>query len=159
MQRREKKLARVSILATSLLLLACSEQFNHTYKSGADALSSDEARRGLVPEWLPRQAANIRLQYDSDTNERWLRFRLPADERARLTTHLQPMSEKEVMGLRIGSPRNVDWWFDGLIQQQPADDPALNAELFAGAGDLVPRRAVIAFERGTQETFVYLPSE
>jgi hypothetical protein len=159
MPLRDMRLFKVSILATCLLLLACSEQLNHAYESGAVALSSNEARRGWVPEWLPRQAADIRLQYDLDTNERWLRFKLSADERARLTQYLQPMSEKEIMGLRIRRPRSVDWWFDGLIQQEPADDPALNAELFAGAGDVVPRRAVIALERGTQETFVYVPSE
>jgi hypothetical protein len=159
MPLRDMKFVRVSFLATCLLLLACSEQLHHTYKSGVVALSSDEARRGWVPEWLPRQAADIRLQYDLDTNERWLRFTLPADERARLTPYLQRMSEKEIMGLRMRRPRSADWWFDGLIQQQPADDPALNAELFAGAGDVVPRRAVIAFERGTQETFVYMPSK
>ena len=112
-----------------------------------------------MPEWLPRQAADIRLQYDLDTNERWLRFKLSVDGRARLRQYLRPMSEKEIMGLRLPRPRSVDWWFDGLIQQQPADDPALNAELFAGDGDVVPRRAVIAFERETQQTFVYVPSE
>src|SRR4030095_237499 len=159
MPLRDMMLVRVSILAMCLLLHACSEQLHHTYKSGVIALSSDEARRGWVPEWLPRQASDIRLQYDLDTNERWLRFTLPADERARLTPYLQPMTEKEIMELRIRSPRSADWWFDALIQQQPADDPALNAELFAGAGDVVPRRAVIAFERGTQETFVYMRSE
>ena len=159
MPLRDMMLVRVSILATCLLFLACSEQLHHTYRNGVVALSSDEARRGWVPQWLPPQAADIRLQYDLDTNERWLRFTLPADERATLRRYLQPMSEKEIMGLRMRSPRSADWWFDGLIQQQPADDPALNAELFAGAGDVVPRRAVIAFEHGTQETFVYMPSE
>jgi hypothetical protein len=153
------RLFRLSILATCLLLLACSEQFHHTYENGAVALSSNEAGHGWVPKWLPRQATDIHLQYDLDTNERWLRFKLSADERVRLKQHLRPMSEQEVMELSIRSPRSVDWWFYNLIEQQPADDGALNAELFFGAGEVVPRKAVIALERGTQETFVYLPSE
>ena len=149
----------VIILLLIATNFACSEQLNHAYESGAIALSSNEARRGWVPDWLPRQAADIRLQYDLDTNERWLRFKLSAEERAKFAQHLQPMSEKEIIGLRIRRPRSADWWFDELIQQQPADDPALNAELFLGAGELVPRRAMIAFERGTQETFVYVSSD
>ena len=153
------KFARVLILVACLFLLACSEQFHHAYESGAVALSSDEARLGWVPQWLPPQAADVKLQYDLDTNDQWLRFKLPAAEQVRFTRYLQPMSEVEIERLRIRRPRAADWWFDGLIQQQPADDPALNAELFAGAGDVVPRRAIVAFERGTLETYVYIGPE
>lgn len=152
-------LARVSILATCLFFLACSEQFHYAYESGAVALSSDNVRRGWVPEWLPPEAADVHLQYDIDTNTRWLRFKLSEDARAKFTPYLRRMSEEEVMGLRIQNPRFANWWFYDLIQQQPAVDAALNADLFAGAGNMVPQKAVIAFERETQETFVYIPWE
>jgi hypothetical protein len=33
-------------------------------------------------------------------------------------------------GVRVKHPSGVNWWFEGLIQQQPANDNALNADIY-----------------------------
>jgi hypothetical protein len=151
-------LIRLVLCVVCVAMAACAEQPHHVYKNGQEALSGDEARDEWVPAWLPRNATDIHLQYDLDTNERWLRFILPTDERPEFLSHLLPMSASEVSSLRIRSPRSAGWWFDGIIDQEPANDGALNADWFRGQGDSIQTGVVVALERGTLQTFVFIPS-
>jgi hypothetical protein len=151
-------LIRLVLCVLCVAMAACAEQRHHVYKNGQAALSSDEARGQWVPAWLPPNATDIHLQYDLDTNERWLRFILPTDDRPGFLSRLRPMSESEVSSLRIRSPGSAGWWFDGIIDQEPANDGALNADWFRGKGDQIQPGVVVAFERGTFQTFVFIPS-
>jgi hypothetical protein len=129
----------MSRLAIGLVLLAigCAEQFDHHFETGAAAHSSDLARRGWVPEWLPAEASNVHIQHDLDTNEEWLRFELGEKQRSALVVGLQWLSSADIETVAIRSPRGAPWWFEGLIQQEPANDSALNANIFRGVDRLV----------------------
>jgi hypothetical protein len=127
-------LIRLVLCVGCVAISACAEQRHHFYPNGTAALSGDEARGQWVPTWLPPSATDVHLQYDVDTNARWIRFILPTDQRAAFLSHLRAMRESEVSSLRIRSPRSADWWFDGIIDQQPANDGALNAEWFVEKG-------------------------
>jgi len=150
-------LIRLVVCLACVVLSACAEQRHHLYDNAAAALSSDEARGQWIPAWLPHGATDVHLQYDVDTNERWVRFTLPRDQRTTFLLHLNAMSESEISALRIRSPRSASWWFQGIIDQQPANDGALNAKWFRGGGNQIEPRVVVAFERGTSQTFVFIP--
>ena len=49
-------------------------------------------------------------------------------------------------------PRRANWWFEGLIQLQPANDGALNAELFSKTDTNVS----VAVDRLSNSVFVYI---
>ena len=128
----------MSRLAIGLLFaLGCAEQFDHRFETGVAALSSDLARRGWVPEWLPAEARNVHIQHDIDTNEEWLRFEVDEEHRSALVAGLQSLSPAEIRAVTVRSPRRAPWWFEGLIQQEPANDGALNANIFRGEDRLV----------------------
>ena len=90
----------MTLLAASLV--GCAEQIAHRFETGAAAHSSELAQGGWVPHWLPPSAREVRLQYDIDTNERWLRFEVDQSQRPTLVAGLQavPWSETATMGIR-----------------------------------------------------------
>lgn len=71
-------ISRLKLLATSLLLAACTNDVVETsYVSRAEAESSGAIARGWVPDWIPVNAEDIREVHDIDTNESALVFALP----------------------------------------------------------------------------------
>jgi hypothetical protein len=139
----------------SVLLAGCSDDvvYRH-YPSHAAALAAGEQQRGWLPEWVPGTASDLHLQYDLDTNEWWLRFHLPvAAARDSLKSQLQATDAASV---RVSKPwPRSRWWFDALVQQQPANDAALNAQLFRRCCDAVHRTVVLAFDRNTPTVYVW----
>jgi hypothetical protein len=53
---------------------ACSDTFEKTYSSLAEAESDDAVTRGWIPDFVPRNAHNIRDIHNIDTNEQTLTF-------------------------------------------------------------------------------------
>ena len=64
-----------------------------------------------------------------------------------------PVDPAEVRPWRPRYDRS--WWFEGLVQQQPENDAALNANLFHGTGRPVPRSTVVAFDRFSPRVYVW----
>lgn len=152
---------RPTACAAALLLLisGCSEQRRERFASGADALTSHAVRRGWIPAWLPPGATDVDLRYNLDTNDVWLSFRLDRTAAAALQRELMPLDDRRVRSLDLRMPRGNAGWPEGLIQQQPANDAALNARVFRGAGTRIPQSTCIAFEQTTDRVYAWIPYE
>ena len=146
--------AAVNRLVLALVLLpalGCAEQFENRFATGAAALSSDLARGGWIPRWLPPAARNVYVQHDVDTNEEWILFELDEAQRPALVVGLESVPSGEIGTVRIRRPRGAPWWFEGLIEQQPANDGALHAKVFRGVN------RVVLLDRTGPSVFVYVP--
>ena len=86
---------------------------------------------GWVPRQFPKDITNIYEQHDIDTNHVWLRF--DRGQQAVSTEGMKKLSIKEKEKLQLQTPLFSSWWFDGLIEQQPANDAALYADVFIGS--------------------------
>lgn len=146
-------------ISVLLILMACGEQRRETFASGAEARSSETARRGWIPEWLPAGAADVDIRYDLDTNHIWLNFRLDEREAIALQQHLRPVGDQQVREIELRRPRGSVEWPEGIIQQQPANDGALNANIFCGTGPVVPKSTCIAFDRMTDAVYAWIPRD
>ena len=131
---------------------ACSERTEHRFPTGAAARASDASKRGWVPEWIPPAAKDVRLLCDLDTNEVWIRFELPEHERTALVSGLSAVPWESTGAVKIRSA-GTPWWFQGLIQDQPSNDGALNADMFRG-----PDRVVL-LERTGPRVYAYVYGE
>jgi hypothetical protein len=145
-----------SLLVLGLLAAACDAQPYRQYATRAEAVEAGEIERGWLPVWLPGSAANLYLQNDLDTNAWWLRTDLTPTAIDSLRSLLVPMSPDSI---RVIRPRGSDsWWFEGLVEQQPANDGALNSHLFRGNGDPIPRDVLIAVDRVSPRVYVWTGS-
>jgi hypothetical protein len=86
---------------------------------------------GWIPEIVPSSATEIHEQHNIDTNEVWLRFDIPSTEKNKMISGLRKLSHQEIERIHLRYPwRAGDWWFEGVIQQEPYNDNALNAEIY-----------------------------
>lgn len=120
-----------------VVFFACNERFSSYYPKYEDAVKQGAVQRGWIPKIVLDNATNIYEQHDLDTNEQWIRFDIPNSnaDRKRLVEGLKKLPWERVdNGVRVKHPfkhpSNVDWWFEGLVQQQPANDNALNADIY-----------------------------
>jgi hypothetical protein len=126
--KRRPNLILVCLIA--ILLSGCSERFTEYYPKYEDAVQDGAVKRGWIPEIVPTTATEIHEQHDLDSNDVWIRFTVPRLDRDRLTSGLKKLSDDEILKLKVRHPARADWWFEGLIQQSPANDNALNAEIY-----------------------------
>ena len=136
------------------LLTACSERATKFYPKYEDAANDGAVKRGWIPEIVPKTATEIHEQHDLDTNEVWIRFNIPSLDRSRLTAGLKKLTDEEISKVKLKAPK-ANWWFEGLIQQSPANDNALNAEIYAVKcnGD-----GYLAFDRTSQRVYYWCMS-
>ena len=129
------------------------EQPRRHYDTYASAVAAGESSRGWLPAWVPPTATDLFFQNNIDTNELWLRFRLDKTAADSIQQFLRTVPADEVT---ISSPaRASDWWFEGLIEQEPANDAALYAYVFRGTGNPVPQSTVIAFDKASPLVYVW----
>ena len=142
------------ILLPCLLAPACvGEVVHRQYPTCAAAVAAGEQTRGWLPEWVPNTASDLHLQSDLDSNEWWLRFRLPGAARDSLKSRLTPADPTSV---RPSKPGGAAWWFEGLVQNEPANDGALNAQIYRRCCDPIKRTIVLAFDRNTANVYVWV---
>ncbi len=142
------------VLSTIVTVAACHmDQVHRHYATYREAMEAGERTRGWLPDWVPASAVDIHIQGDIDTNERWLRFDVVGSVADSLRQELVPISADAMRG-RAPS-RSSGWWFEGLIQRHPANDVALNAELYRGNSRRVARSVMIAFDRASQHIYVW----
>ena len=65
-----------------LVVAACRETVSSDYASYADAVADSAIGRGVIPSFVPASATEIKAMRNTDTNQRWLRFRVPAGDTA-----------------------------------------------------------------------------
>ena len=150
-----KKTTYIIIATISCLIFsACSEQKSEFFINGIEVQRSAAAKGGWIPEWFPTQATEIHIQYDLDTNYRWFRFKLEKASKDVFIRNFSQLSWDQAKNIRLSSPRNAKWWFDGLIQSQPANDAALNADIYVGNDITIPKKAYLAISK--TDDLIYL---
>lgn len=86
-------------LVLGALLSACFETRIESYPTRAAAEAAGAIARGWIPPFVPAGASELREAHNVDTNQRWLRFRIPAGDTAFLAT-----SEAVGIGAVAGEP-------------------------------------------------------
>ena len=157
MAEKEMKRNAKSIFLCLFVLLAvsCSERSTAYYQRYEDAVKEGAVKRGWIPVWVPTTATDIHEQHDLDTNNVWVRFTAPASEKTRITAGLKRLPDTEILRVKAPHPSRTDWWFEGLVQQSPANDNALNAEIYVvkcGENKVV---GYIALERTTEKVYYW----
>ena len=126
---------------------------------GAPAVSSWETRAeagSAVAAWVPPSATALQLATEGEGKGFWLRFRLPAAERAPLQAELLRIPDGQVATLTFRAPKGVDWWFRGLVQVVPArETTVVAADVFSGAGRAVPPGTFVAFDRASDSVYAW----
>lgn len=144
------------IIICCLSLMACSEQKSEYFNNANEAQHSATAKGGWIPDWLPANATEIHIQYDLDTNYRWIKFKLEKSLKDDFITNFEKISWEKAKDISTSSPRGAKWWFQGLIQQQPANDAALNAELYIGNGIKIPKSVYLAVSRTDDSIYLWI---
>lgn len=116
------------------------------YPSYASAERNGAISRGWIPEFIPPSATEIHEEHDLDTNQVWIRFRVPGTDVHRMVQAMRRLPDDEVLSLKYISPQE-GWWFEALVQQTPANDNALNAEIYTSNCLDDKGRAFIAVDR------------
>ena len=142
----------VLAVGVSLCGLREGEQPYRRYATLAEA-AAGEGERGWLPAWMPPDATELHVQGDLDTNDWWIRARVPAAGVQSLRRSVVPVPADSV---RVRQPRGrPEWWMESLVEQHPENDNGLHADLFRGTGDPVPRTTVIAFDRASDAVFIW----
>ena len=138
---------RFSLPAALAVLVAFSACGGSELRRSAFATRAEAA--GAVPKWVPAASTNLETQVEEGTGAFWLRFRLPAADRAALEPELLRIPDGQVATLTFRAPKGVDWWFRGLVQIVPArrDAVADDRPRFL-CGNLAAERADVAPQEG-----------
>jgi hypothetical protein len=144
------------VIIACLIFGSCSEQKSEFFVNGVEAQRSQTAKSGWIPQWFPATAKEIHVQYDLDTNYCWFRFKLDKGSKDTFIRAFQPVSWNEVENLKVRAPRSAGWWFEGLIQAQPANDAALNADVFVRNDIKISEKAYLAISRTDDSIFLWI---
>jgi hypothetical protein len=146
-------LRRSAAVAAILVLTACSEPPYREYATADEAISAGERDSGWLPSWFPASAKDVHIQVDPDNGRWWVRAKLSRPAADSVRAILAPIDAESAP---VVLPRRAsEWWFEGLIEQQPANDGALHAHLFRGTGAAVPRTTIVAFDRFSPDVYVW----
>ncbi len=107
-----------SLLATGwtcrLLLLGllggCSDIKTEHYANYDEAIAGGAAQRGWLPPFVPPAATDIRLTHSLDSNQQWLRFRMPSAAMEMMRRDLSPLSRDEALSRAEADPRKRKEW-------------------------------------------------
>lgn len=139
------------------MLLSRSELKREYFKNGTEAHSSSIAKGGWIPDWLPSDATEIHIQYDLDTNYRWMKFRLENKSKETFISNFKEISWENAKNYIESSPRGADWWFRGVIQEQPENGAALNAYFYVGDGTIVSKKIYLAVSKSDDSLYCWIP--
>jgi hypothetical protein len=120
----------LSIIIVFLFFL-CSERYTAYYPKYEDAVKAGAVEHGWVPEIVPKTATKLYVQHDIDTNDIWLRFSLQNSDINRLRFGVKKLEYNEILKIKVKRPSRVSWWFENLIEQAPANDNALYADIYS----------------------------
>ena len=144
----------IILLIVSALLSACSEVSTSYYPTYEAAVKDGAVKRGWIPEIVPESATELHEEHDLDTNNVWLRFNLSNSEKSRLTAGLQKLSHQDISKTKLRYPSKADWWFEGLIQQSPANEGALNADIYT-LKCYNGKNGYLAFDRVSEKVYYW----
>lgn len=151
-----QKKTYIIIAFACLVIAACSDQRYEYFVNGIEARRSIAAKQGWVPDWFPATAKEIQMQYDIDTNYRWFRFKLEKEHKNTFILDFVPVSEEEAKNIKPSTPRSAKWWFEGLIQAQPGNTAALNADIYIRNNIKIPGKAYLAVSKTDDSVFLWI---
>jgi hypothetical protein len=83
-----------------------SEQQETRYKTLAAAEAAGAVHRGWTPEWLPKNAFNLKERHDLRTGSSILRFNFPAGQTWTLSSDRARVTDSQVRGPGM----EAAWW-------------------------------------------------
>lgn len=87
------------------------------FNTFADAVNEGFTGRGRwLPDQVPPSAREIRLAYDVDSNQRWVRFAFSLADSARVVDGMRAATRNEVIGRQ--PHRRVPWWDSSVTRRQ-----------------------------------------
>lgn len=144
------------LIVFTFFLASCSEDFYSYYPTYEAAIKDGSLERGWLPKIIPSSSSEIHEQHNIDSNEVWISFNLPASEKEKITNNLKKLRHKEIVQIKLLLPyKRAKWWFEGLIQQTPANDNALNAEIFTLPCNIESSKAYLAFDRTGSKVYYW----
>ena len=111
---------------------------------------------GWIPTWFPINAMNIHEQHDIDTNNIWIKFEITDDNNTKFIQNFNQLNQKEIKNLNIRPPFLCNWWFEGLIEQQPSNDNALHAEVYQGNIKSVSNKVFLAKDKLSTDYYIWI---
>lgn len=125
------------------------EQPQRYYKSHSDELYSG----GWVPKIFPNDISEIHEQHDIDTNEVWLSFNRGNKDIDPEKINMSRLTWGQIQSTKFRKPFFSRWWFEGPVQQQPANDNALNTDFFKGSCVMEGMTSYLALDRTSQRSY------
>lgn len=126
-----KELLGIIIIVILLVVgIPFSFQYMEEPHSYFSAYTTDLHNGLWVPNIFPKDIKEIHEQHDIDTNEVWLRFEVGSKQID--LSNYSILSDLEKSNIIIRKPFMASWWFEGIIEQQPANDNALYSNLYKG---------------------------
>ncbi len=122
------------------------------YATANEAVNAGERERGWFPDFIPNCATEIHIQNNVDNQQYWIRFNLRKTSSDSLKQSLILANAETV---KVTKPFHASWWFEGLIEQQPANDNALHSEVFVQEKSSNNRIVTIAFDKLSNTIFVW----
>ena len=150
---RTQRSTHVLLLIAGGLACRDPDQVYRQYATHAEAVAAGEILRGWLPKWVPNSATDLHMQSDLDTSDWWLRLDLPSGAADSLRRTLVSVPAGSVSVRKPSRPG--DWWFTGLVEQQPENDAALFAHVYRGSGTPVAQSVVMAFDRRSSRVYIW----
>lgn len=110
----------------SISCRAAEIETNH-YATYSDAIEDGAVERGWLPEIIPTSAYDIQEQHNLDTNQVWVKFKIPVEDQSSLLGIVNRVSTDEVDAVNVVEPKQDGWWFDETaIRQTDEDEKSLD---------------------------------
>jgi len=156
LRRMCMKKTYIVIAFACIVMAACSDQRYASFGTGVEAQQSLEAKQGWIPAWFPVMASGIQVQYDIDSNYRWFSFKLDKENKQVLIKNFKNLSSDEVRTIKVPKPRQAEWWFKGLIQEQPSHNAPSNADFYLRYDGKIPEKAYLVISKTDDSIFLWI---
>ena len=141
------------LLAIALVALAaCGKQEEHHFSTGSDALASDLAKRGGVPDFVPPKARNVHVLYDAHSKEAWLAFEADLEDAWEFVGPLPPVPTPDLDTVQVPDP-NRPWWFEGFSEATSTDDTVFKPMMFKANTTVI---IIASGGPGIDRVFIYM---
>lgn len=118
------------------LQVSCSDQYESSYPSLADAKRAGAVDRGWLPDFLPPGSRDIHEVHNIDTNQTWCAFAFVFADSDVLRRNLLVLGSAEISAIYVRSP-GLSWWPDVLEGQLDPDAIARSGFEMYGTGSVV----------------------
>lgn len=106
-------IAGVALLAGGPALLSRWQRPQEAFGSYAEAVRAGAIERGLLPQWIPRSATEIRTQRDAGAGRLWVRFRYDPADFDPVLARFEPVPEEERERVPVPQAGWNGWWLVG----------------------------------------------